>query len=266
MLKILLLIIMMSYFISSIGFWIYLFTKKEPGKKIGFSFYGIGFLLQLIYIGIRDYQMKSFALATEKELPFFLAFLIAILFYGFSLKYKKQLRDFGSLFAPINVFLIALTLPNSGTSTYTYKNIWFYAHVIFSMTAYAFIIAGTLVAVVYILTQRDLKRKKLDSFLVSKFSSSLVLLQNIEYKTNVLSFITLSLALITSSIWSSVYLGKHWIWDTKQIGILLLWIYYGFIIHLMVIKHEKGKKASYLTAVGGIFAFIIYWLIKHPNY
>ncbi|MDQ7055562.1 MAG: hypothetical protein Q9M89_03375 [Persephonella sp.] len=105
--------------------------------------------------------------------PFFLAFIIAIVFFGLAWKYKKQLRDFGSLFAPINVFLVALTLPYYREVTTHYENIWFYAHVILSMV-YAFIIAGSVVALVYILTQRDLKRKKLDSFLVSKFSSSLV--------------------------------------------------------------------------------------------
>ena len=266
MLKILIVVILMSYFISSIGFWVYLFTKKDTGKRLGFSFYGIGFLLQLAYIGIKDYQAKSFAMATESELPFFLAFSIAIVFLGLSWKYKKQLRDFGSLFAPINVFLVALTLPYYGEITAQYKNAWFYAHVIFSMVSYAFIIAGSIVALVYILTQRDLKRKKLDSFLVSKFSSSLMLLQDIEYKSNVVAFVVLSLALIASSVWSSVYLGKHWIWDPKQIALSLLWVYYGFIIHIMVVKHEKGKKASYLTVLGGLFAFIIYWFIKHPNY
>ena len=266
MLKIIILLILMSYFVSSIGFWVYLFTKKDTGKKLGFSFYGIGFILQLVYIGIKDYQAKSFALATEKELPFFLAFIIAIVFFGLSWKYKKQLRDFGSLFAPINVFLVAFTLPYYKDISSDYHSGWFYAHVILSMMAYAFIIASSIVAIVYILTQRDLKNKKLDSFLVSKFSSSLILLQDIEYKSNVMAFITLSLALISSSVWSSVYLGQHWIWDPKQIALSFLWLYYGFIIHLMVVKHEKGRKASYLTVLGGFFAFIIYWFIKHPNY
>ncbi|WP_457642309.1 cytochrome c biogenesis protein CcsA [Persephonella sp.] len=266
MLKILLVVSLMAYFLSSLGFWMYIFTKKRIGEKVGFSFFGIGFLLQLAYIGVRDIQERSFAIATAQELPFFLAFLVAVVFYGLSLKYKKQLRDFGSIFAPINVFLIAMTLPNVGVDQQVYKNFWFYAHVILSMMAYAFIIASAVVALVYILTERDLKRKRLDSFLVSKFSSSLVLLQDIEYKSNVLVFITLSLALIASSVWSSVYLGKHWIWDLKQITLSFLWLYYGFIIHIMVIKHEKGKKASYLTVAGGFFAFIIYWFIKHPIY
>ncbi len=266
MLKIILVAALMSYLISSFGFWMYLFTKKRTGTKLGFSFFGIGFLIQLIYIGLRDFQEKTFAVATHQELPFFLAFLIAVVYYGLSLRYHKKLKDFGSIFAPINVFLIAMTLPNVGEKSLTYENFWFHAHVIFSMVAYAFIIASTVVAVIYLLTHRDLKRKKLDSFFVSKFSSSLALLEDVEYKSTILAFVSLSLALISSSVWSSVYLGKHWLWEPKQIALSLLWVFYGFLIHIRVIKHEKGKKAAYLTILGGFAAFIVYWFIKHPAY
>ncbi len=266
MLKLILIASLMSYFISSFGFWMYLFTKKEIGTRLGFSFFGIGFLIQIIYIGVRDFQEKTFAVASHQELPFFLAFLIAVVFYGLSLKYKKKLKDFGSIFAPINVFLIAMTLPNIESQTQKFDNFWFYAHVILSMAAYALIVVSTIIAIIYVLTHRDLKRKKLDSFFVSKFSSSLALLEELEYKSTVLAFVTLSLALISSSIWSSVYLGKHWIWDPKQIGLSLLWIFYGFLLHIRVIKHEKGKKAAYLTIAGGIFAFIVYWFVKHSVY
>ncbi len=266
MLKLILIAALMAYFLSSFGFWMYLFTKKEIGTRLGFSFFGIGFLIQLLYIGIKDFQEKTFAVATHQELPFFLAFLIAVVFYGLSVKYHKKLKDFGSIFAPINVFLIAMTLPNIGKKALTYENFWFYAHVILAMVAYALIVVSTVVAVIYVLTHRDLKRKKLDSFFVSKFSSSLALLEDVEYKSTVLAFIMLSLALISSSVWSSVYLGKHWIWDPKQIALSLLWVFYGFLLHIRVIRHEKGKKAAYLTIAGGVFAFFVYWFIKHPVY
>jgi len=61
--KILLILILLSYFASSIGFWVYIFTKQEKGLKLGFSFFGIAFLLQILYIGYSDYKIKSFALA-----------------------------------------------------------------------------------------------------------------------------------------------------------------------------------------------------------
>ena len=264
--KIFLILILLFYFVSSIGFWVYIFTKQDKGLKIGFSFFGLAFLMQIFYIGYADYKIKSFALASQENLPLLLALFIGGIFYGFSLKYKKQLKDFGSIFAPINVFLTALVLPNAGNIETSTNNIWFILHILFSIIAYAFIVASTITAVIYILTEKDLKRKKLNSFFVSKFSSSLATLQDIEYKSNVLAFIFLSLALIASSVWSSVYLGKHWIWDIKQIALSVLWIIYGFLLHIRIVNNYKGKKFSYLTIVASFFALIAFWIIKHPSY
>jgi len=79
-------------------------------------------------------------------------------------------------------------------------------------------------------------------------------------------FIFLSLALISSSIWSSVYLGKHWLWDEKQIMLSILWIFYGFLLQVMILKHEQKKRVSYLTILGSILAVIAFWFVEHPTY
>jgi len=47
--------------------------------------------------------------------------------------------------------------------------------------------------------------------------------------------------------------------------LFLLWIFYGFILHTRIIKQIKGRKASYLTLIGSLFAFIVFWLIGHPT-
>jgi len=263
--KALLLFTLISYFISSIGFWIFIYTKNKVSLKLGFSFFGIAFVIQILYIGISDYLYKGFALASEKNLPLLLALIIGAVFYGFSIKYK-QLKELGSIFAPINAFLIALVLPNTEEIKQIHNNVWFYSHIIFSLLAYAFIIVATIAAIIYLITERNLKNKNLNSFFVSKFSSSLLSLQDIEYKATVLAFIFLSLGLIASSVWSSVYLGKHWLWDSKQIALSVLWVFYGFLLHLRIIKHQKGKKASYLTLIGSLIALIVFWFIKHPVY
>jgi ABC-type transport system involved in cytochrome c biogenesis permease subunit len=263
--KAILVLTLIFYFFSSISFFIYIYTKKQIGLKVGFSFFGLAFASLLIYIGISDYKYKTFALASNENLPVLMVVLISALFYGFSLKYK-QLKELGSIFAPINVFLIALALPNTETSQPLNNNIWFYLHVIFSALAYVFIIGATVVSVIYLLTEKDLKNKKLNSFWVSKFSSSLYILQEVEYKSNVLAFVFLSFALVASSIWSSVYVGKHWLWDIKQIALSILWLFYGFLLHLRIIKNQKGKKASYLTLTGSFIALIVFWFIKHPVY
>ncbi len=255
----------MSYFIASISFWINLFTKKKSGKTIGFSFFGIGFLLQIFYLVLVAFKKGTIPLVSQEDILFVLSTILAMVFYGLTL-YKKQLKDFGAVYSPIIVFLIALSLPNYSQNIEPYHNIWFYLHLVFATLSYALIIALVVVSLIYILTERDLKNKKLNSIFVSKFSSSLKTLQDLEDKVLVLVFISISLALIFSSIWSSVHLGKHWIWDPKQIFLSMLWIFYGGLIHFRIVRHEKGKEIGYLTIVVSIIALIAYWFIKHPTY
>ncbi len=256
---------LMSYFIASISFWINLFTKKKTGKTLGFSFFGIGFLIQIFYLVVVSIKNGTIPIVHQEDILFLLSTILAMIFYGLTL-YKKQLKDFGAVYSPIIVFLIALSLPNYSQNIEPYNNIWFYLHVFFAMLSYALIIALVMVSSIYILTERDLKNKKLNSIFVSKFSSSLKTLQDLEDKILVLVFISVSLALIFSSIWSSVYLGKHWIWDPKQVFLSILWIFYGGIIHFRIVRHEKGREVSYLTIGISILALIVYWFIKHPTY
>ncbi len=263
--RLLIVLSLLSYFLSSLGFWYYIYTKNEKGRKVGFSFFGIGFLIQFVYLATYIVTNKYIPISSISDLLYLLSFLIGAIFYGFSL-YNKNVKEFGAIYAPIIVFLIALSLPFSQPSQQTHNNFWFYSHIIFSVLAFAFIVVSASVSIIYILTERDLKRKKLKSFFVSKFSSSLKTLQDIEYRANIMVFIFLSLALITSSVWSSVYLGKHWLWDKKQVMLSVLWIFYGFIIQLMILKHEQKKKVSYLSILGSILALIAYWLVEHPNY
>ena len=263
--KVLIVFSLVAYFLSTLAFWFYLYTKNEKGRKIGFSLFGIGFLLQIIYILGYVITNKYLPISTVSDMLYLLSFIIGAIFYGFSI-YKKNIKEFGAIYAPIIVFLIALSLPNYATTKQIYNNLWFYAHVVFAILAYAFIVAATVIAVIYILTERDLKRKNLKSFFVSKFSSSLSTLQDLEFKATLMIFIFLSLALITSSIWSSVYLGKHWLWDKKQLMLSVLWVFYGFLLQIMILKHEQKKRASYLTILGSVLALIAYWIVEHPSY
>lgn len=264
--KLFLLMPILFYFLSSLSFWIYLFTRNSKVQKLGHSFFGLGFTFQLVLFLLNTVKNKSLPLHSLEEILVFLGLILASIFYGFSFVYRKQLIEFGSLIAPFIMFLLAFSIPLSQSSQNLYNNFWFYLHVGSLVIAYGLIVFSSIAAVIYILTDRDLKRKKVNSFFVVKFSSSLSLIQNLEYKSTILAFIFLSVGLIASSVWSAVYIGKHWIWDVKQVLLFLLWIFYGFILHTRMIKHIKGRKGSYLTLVESLFAFIVFWLVGHPTF
>jgi ABC-type transport system involved in cytochrome c biogenesis permease subunit len=266
MFKLFTILFIVIYFLSSISFWVYLYTKNSKYQKLGYSFFGAGFTLQILVFLLRTYEIKALPLNTLEELLSFLAIIISAVFYGFSFVYRKKLIEFGSLIAPLVMFLTAFSLPLYSETQNIYNNIWFYLHVSSLILSYGLIVFSSIAAILYILTDRDLKNKKLNSFFVSKFSSSLTLIQNLEHKSVILTFIFLSLGLIASSIWTAICIGKHWTWDIKQTMLFLLWIFYGFILHTRIIKQIKSRKASYLTLIGSLFAFIVFWLTGHPTF
>lgn len=264
--KLMFLLPILLYFASSVSFWIYLFTKSAKIQKLGHSFFGLGFISLILIFIYSSINNKTLPLHTLEDLITFLAMILSSIFYGFSFVYRKQLIEFGSLIAPLVMFLLAFSIPLSQNTQNLYNNFWFYLHVGSLILSYGLIVFSSIAAVIYILTDRDLKRKKLNSFFVVKFSSSLSLIQNLEYKATILAFIFLSVGLIASSVWTAIYLGKHWIWDVKQVLLFVLWIFYGFILHARIIKHIKGRRGSYLTLVGSLFAFIVFWLVGHPTF
>lgn len=257
---------MFLYFTSSISFWIYLFNKNEKFQKLGHSFFGLGFSSQILIFLIKTFNRGSLPLSDLKDIIFLLSMIMAMIFYGFSFIYRKQLFDFGSFIAPLVMFLIAFTIPFESKSSNIYNNFWFYMHVGSLIMAYGLIVFSSINAFIYLMTDRDLKKKKLNSFFVSKFSSSLALISNLEYKSTILAFIFLSFGIIASSIWSAIYIGKHWLWDMKQVMLSLLWVFYGFILHTRIIRNIKGRKASYLTIIASIIAFTVFWLVGHPTF
>lgn len=262
--KIIYIVPMLLYFISSIAFWVYMFNKNEKFQKLGHSFFGLGYTSQIVLFLYKTYSRGFIPLSDMPDILFFLSIIMASIFYGFSFVYRKQLFDFGSLIAPLVMFLIAFTIPFETKSGNIYNNFWFYMHVGSMILTYGLIMFSTITAGIYLLTDRDLKRKKLNSFFVSKFSSSLTLINNLEYRSTILAFIFLSIGLIASSIWTAVYIGKHWTWDIKQTMLSLLWLFYGFILHTRMIKNIRGRRASYLTILAGLVAFVVFWLVGHP--
>ena len=264
MLEILVVLSLILYLVSSIILWIYLFNRKRFLIRLGFSTLGIGYITQLIYIGIRDFKEKTFYISAHTDIPFFLAFILMSIFYFFILFYREKLKELSSFVSTINTILIALTLPHiHGAEKLSLKNTWFHLHIIFSTVALGLIIFSFIIALIYFFLERDLKKKNLNSFFISKLSISVTTIQNLISKINILIFISLTLSLISSAIWTSVYKNIHWLSGTREISLIGVLIYYGFLVHLNIFFPDKKNLQMRATILGALISFIIFIFTKH---
>jgi len=264
MLEIMVILSLIFYLISSIVLWIYLFNKKSILKKIGFSILGLGYISQLAYIGIRDIKEKTFYISSHTDIPFFLAFILMTIFYFFVVLYKEKIKELSSFVSTINSILVALTLPYIHYTEKIYlKNIWFHMHIIFATLSLALIVFSSILAIVYLFLERDLKRKNLNSFFISKLSISITTIQSLLNKLNILIFISLTISLISSSIWASVYRKLVFLYEPKEIGLIFLLIYYGVLVHLGLFLPQRKSLQIKGLILGSIIAITLFILTKH---
>jgi len=256
------------YLLSSISFWIYLFNRKERLKKIGFSIFGIGYLMQIFYIGYMDIKLKTFSINSFNDIPNFIAFIIGSIFYILVLIYREKIKDISPLVATMNTMFIAFSLPLIQTEKIAkFNNLWFSVHIISSAVSLSLILFSTLTAIIYLFLQKDLKEKRFNSFLVSKMNISLDTIYKIIYKLNTAILISLFVMLISSLMWQNKIKNIKDILSIENLSVSFLILYYGIIIHIQLFKPEKRNLQVLFSLFGGILSALIFilWLLGHKN-
>ncbi len=257
--------IFLLYFVSSIIFWIYLFNRNEKTKKIGFSIFGLAFLSQFLYIGYMDFKLKTFFVKTFNDIPNFIAFIIALIFYAIVFFYKEKIKDISPLVSTINTILLALSIAFlNDEKIEKFNNLWFSLHIISSAVSISLIVFSFITAILYLWLQRDLKRKNFNSFLIDKMNLSIDTIYNVMDKINISILISLTIMSITSIIWQEHTRDKKFLISLEDASLILLIIYYGVLVHLRTKKRNIQIKA---TLLGGLLAVAIFtlWLLGHKN-
>jgi cytochrome c-type biogenesis protein CcsB len=102
--------------------------------------------------------------------------------------------------------------------------------------------------IMYLLMERELKRKKLGA--IFKRLPSLNVLDDINYRCLTIGFPLLTLGIITGSIWASLAWGSYWTWDPKEVWSLITWLLYAALLHGRMTVGWRGRKAAILAIVG----------------
>ena len=137
------------------------------------------------------------------------------------------------------------------------KSNWLWIHTIMAFISYAMFTIAFGTAVVYLIQQYFLKKKKLGA-LFQKLPS-LKTLDDISYRCLTIGFPLLTVAVITGAIWAEKAWGTYWSWDPKETWSLITWFIYAALLHSRLTTGWRGKRASLLTIAGFLvmlFTFI----------
>ena len=198
----------------------------------------------------------SFLIALGMALP--LAALMLSLIFHYTLKDRSETHYGSSLFA-ISTFalllaaLIAGFANSGGIFTLTERSplrIFEFFGVVLILFWPTFFISYT---VLYVLDKKYIGKIELD----------LNLLDEINYKAIALGYPLYTIgALFAGAIWAEQAWGSFWSWDPKEVGSLIIWLFYSGFLHARYHRQWRGSKAAILA----VFGFLMVIMSFFGNY
>ena len=239
------------YLTSALLYVAFLMRNSKGFQRAGSSLFMAGFLIQLGAVLARYVQAGYTPITTYYESLSFFALCISGFFIFLNIRYR--IGTLGGLIAPVVCIMLvwALTFPSAVRPLPpALKSFWLPLHTVFAFLGNAIFFTGFLVSLVYLVLERRIKRKNIQSF--STLYPSLETLDVVNYKCMSYGFPFLTIGIITGSIWAEYAWGSYWNWDPKEVWSLVTWIVYAILIHNRLTIGWRGRKTAYLMILGFI--------------
>ncbi len=95
---------------------------------------------------------------------------------------------------------------------------------------------------------------------INQLSSNLELFDEINYRAVSLGYPLYTVgALFAGAIWAEQAWGTFWSWDPKEVGALLVWLFYSAVLHARYNREWKDEKLAVLSVIGTITIFITFY-------
>jgi len=251
------------YLISWIGFGFYFKTMRKEVLKYAQIILILGFFFHSLFWAIKFYKIFSLSILSFRDVLNFISWELILIYFFFSFSPLKIFTAGFFLLPMVLAFFVASSLlPQQIFSPFSphFKTFWFPIHALTGLLSHGFLLFGVNVSIMYLLQEREIKRKQLGIFF--KKLPPLEYLDRVNEKCLYLGFILLSLAMISGAIWSDLAFGNYWRWSPKEVITLILWFIYAVLIHQRILIGWRGKKAAYMFLVGFSVWFISFFMIN----
>lgn len=145
---------------------------------------------------------------------------------------------------------------------------WMKIHVPANFIGYGTFALSAMVAVAYLLKERDEKRFAASGgagtgamptgFFATRLPP-LEVLDDIMYKAIAVGFTFFTIATILGALWAAQAWGGYWSWDPKETWALIVWLNYAAWLHMRLMKGLRGAVAAWWALTGLVittFAFL----------
>ncbi len=254
----LLVISLIIYMASLVGYILYLFIQKDTMQHTGFFLLCGGFVCHLSAIIINTLILGTLPAHNLQQTLFIAALCLSGMFI--MLKQRFNLKILGLFALPLIVIMMAtaLLLPQTIPAKASFlKGFWLVSHIILIFTGEAALALACGAGILYLIQERAIKKKKRGFFY--KRLPSLDLLDQASYASVVTGFAMLTFGLVTGLVYAKSVWGTFWSWDPKEIWSAVTWLVYAALLHGRLASGWRGRKSAMMTILGfGVLLFTFF--------
>lgn len=237
------------YMSATVAYLVYLAKPSESLGKFARWLIASGFIVHIVFT-IHRYIVAGHTPITNlhESLSFFSMAVVGV-FIFFERRFK--ILVLGSFVTPVALILMAISslFPSAlAPLNPALKSKWLVIHTVVAFLGYASFAVAFGAAVIYLMQERFLKKKKLGGLF--QRLPSLDTLDEINYRCLTFGFPLLTVAIISGAIWAETAWGTYWSWDPKETWSLITWFVYAALLHGRLTTGWRGKKAAILAIIG----------------
>jgi len=246
------------YILATIAYLGYFFTQDKKIRTTARSLlYGAG-LLHTVYLVYRYVEAGHTPLTCNHEAVSFFALAMT---WGFlSFRWRYQVKNFGTFVTPVitGLMLVAAFSDNRvNPLPPALQSLWLPVHASIAIIANAFLALAFCGGVMYLLQEREIKKKRFGLF-YSRLPS-LESLDNLNQHCLAIGFPMMTLGIITGSVWAKQAWGTYWQWDPKETWSLITWFIYAAILHQRFALGVRRRRAAIMAIVGFVAVLFTLW-------
>ncbi|HBF42463.1 MAG TPA: c-type cytochrome biogenesis protein CcsB [Desulfobacteraceae bacterium] len=237
------------------GFIAYVIKQQKWIFRCSYWILVAGFICHTVFLGSRYYNLGITPVLNLKSALSFFSWTITCAYL--ILHSKFRLMVLGSFVVPFAAFLMIISsaMPwMNGPIRPVFKSLWLTVHVGTVFMGDGLFAIAFLAAVMYLIQERQIKRKRLGSFY--NRLPSLATLDGINYYSVMYGFPFLTVGMITGSMYAQYAFGTYWQWDPKELWSLITWLSYAVLLHERLVAGWQGRRAAIMSiACFGILIF-----------
>jgi ABC-type uncharacterized transport system permease subunit len=225
-----------------------LLRRRESLFRIALGAFGIGALFQLVSIVEQGLVQNHFPATDTFEIMSLCAWVVTVAFLAIYWRYKAEsLSVFVFPLVFVLTLVAALRNPVSHWQSEAVRNTWLTIHIVLAVLAYAALLFTAVAAVVYLMQERQLKKKQTRSFY--RLFPPLGMLDELISRSLGAGFALITVSIIIGIVWAYIEYGTTWI-DRGLISTsFATWGIYLALIFFRVGAGWRGRKAAILAIV-----------------